>query len=48
MKYETWTKIADMNEHRKCAACTVYEGKIVVTGGIRLKLVEAYDYYENK
>ena len=51
MKYERWTKIADMNEHRKCAACTVYESSIVVTGGgnkRRLKSVEAYDYYENK
>ena len=48
MKYETWTKIADMNEHRKGAACTVYEGKFVVSGSFYLKSVEAYDYYENK
>ena len=44
--------MADMNVKRQYAACTVYEGKIVVSGGCRnsfyLKSVEAYDYYENK
>ena len=33
---------------RKLADCTVFEGKIVVIGGYKLKSVEAYDYYENK
>ena len=37
-----------MNEERSDAACTVYEGKIVVIGGKYLKSVEAYDCYENK
>ena len=30
------------------SACTVYEGKIVVSGGLFLKSVESYDYYDNK
>ena len=45
-------KIADLNVARRYVACTVFEGKIVVTGGYfnnrELKSVEAYDYYENK
>ena len=47
-------KKADLNQSRCCAACTVFEGKIVVTGGTLrsysfwLKSVESYDYYENK
>ena len=49
----TLNKIADLNVARELAACTVFEGKIVVTGGFNyydrdLKSVEAYDYYENK
>ena len=53
MKRDRWSQIADMNEKRTFAACTIYEGKIAVTGGIGfndnyLKSVEAYDYYENK
>ena len=28
-----WTSIADMMEGRENAACTVFEGKIVVSGG---------------
>ena len=43
---EKWCQIADMNERRYDAACTVYEGKIVVSGGFsNLATVEAYDYY---
>ena len=38
-KYDTktskWTNIADMNNYRYCAACTVFEGKLVVTGGYK-------------
>ena len=30
----TKNKIADLNVARYCAACTVFEGKIVVTGGV--------------
>ena len=37
-----------MNRTRIFSACTVFEGKIVVTGGLTTKSVEAYDYYENK
>ena len=48
MKHDTWSQIADVNEQRDNAACTVYEGKIFVTGGIGKFSVEAYDYYENK
>ena len=36
-----------MNENIYYFACTVFEGKIVVSRGYS-KLVEAYDYYENK
>ena len=48
MKCDKWSQIADMNEERLDPACTVYEGKIVVSGGTYLKSVEAYDYYDNK
>ena len=45
-------KVAGLNLARDCAACTVFEGKIVVTGGdnnqLQLKSIEAYDHYENK
>ena len=55
-KYDTqtskWSLIADMNSYRQLPGCTVYEGKIVVTGGchnnVGLKLVESYDHHENK
>ena len=47
-----WNAIADLNVARVFAACTVFEGEIVVTWGENnsydLKSVEAYDYYENK
>ena len=47
-----WNKIADLNVARDWAACTVFEGKIVVTGGVynwsQIKSVEAYDYHEDK
>ena len=33
MKRDRWSQIADINENRDDAACTVYEGKIVVSGG---------------
>ena len=51
-KIDKWKQIAKFNVARHCAACTIFEGKIVVTGGDidneALKSVEAYDYYENK
>ena len=37
-----------MNESRYNAACTVFESKIIVSGGYESKSVEAFDYYENK
>ena len=41
-----------MKVNRRGGACTVFEGKIIVSGGeneayINFKLVEAYDYYKN-
>ena len=33
MKYDDWSQIDYMNEERFYAASTVFEGKIVVTGG---------------
>ena len=55
MKNDRWSEIADMNEERFEAACTVYEGKNIASGGSGksveayedLILVEAYDYYKN-
>ena len=48
----TWNKLADLNVARGFTASTVFEGKIVVTGGLNsytyLKSVESYDCYENK
>ena len=48
----TWNEISGLNKARDCAACTVFEGKIVVTGGeynwTQLTSVETYDYYEDK
>ena len=47
-----WNKIASLKVARNWAACTIFEGKIVVTGGMnnwnKLKSIEAYDYHENK
>ena len=47
-----WEKKANLKYTRRNASCTVFEGKIIVTGGFTrrqyLKSVEAYDYYENK
>ena len=55
-KYDTktrqWIVRASMNDCRRDATCTVFEGKIVLTGGYDgyngLKSVEAYDFNENK
>ena len=43
-----WSQIANMIEERENAACAVFEGKIIVCGGIGMKSVETYDYYKNK
>ena len=48
IKHDKWSQIADMNDKRELAACTVFEGKIVVSGGLKSKSVEAYDFYEDK
>ena len=45
----TWKDVASMNEARFSAACTVFEGRVVVSGGlnnndITLNTVEAYDH----
>ena len=55
IKTKRWSKVESMNVARYQAACTVFEGKVVVSGGFRrgffkksIKSVEAYDYYVNK
>ena len=50
--HNKWNDISNMNERRSSAACTVFEGKIVVSGGDVydevLNSVEAYDHYGKK
>ena len=52
LRNDKWTQLANTNQNNYHAACTVFEGKIVVTGGKNklsiLKSVEAYDYHEDK
>ena len=52
LQNDQWSPIENINEARYTAGCTVFEGKIIVTGGIHdwyeIKSVEAYHYYENK
>ena len=52
MKNDNWFRIADTKQKRHYVACTVFEGKIVVTGGkystSYRKSVEAFDHHENK
>ena len=52
LKNKKWTQLSRIHEMRFDAPCTVFEGKIVVTGGkyssSYRKSVEAYDHYENK
>ena len=48
LKRYKWTKLADTKEDKPLVACTVFEGKIVISGSSITKSVEAYDYYENK
>ena len=44
-----WSYIAAMKIDRRNAACSVFEGKIDVTGGNSvLREVESYDHHENK
>ena len=48
---KNWTSIAAMILGRENAACTVFEGKIIVSGGwfeYKNNTIEAYDYHENK
>ena len=49
-----WCNITAMNKVRQNTACTVFEGKIIVSGGFysrhrkhKLKSVEVYDHHEN-
>ena len=49
----SWKEIAKMNEARSCAACAVFEEKIVFSGGLsnnrdNLNTVESYDVLPNK
>ena len=52
LKNDKWIQKNKTKQRRGYAACTVFEGKIVVTGGIykwiRLQSVEAYDYDQNR
>ena len=46
----SWKEVAEMNESRCYASCTVFEGKIVVSGGYNdrsLNTVEVYDHVAN-
>ena len=49
-KDNEWREVAIMNESKPCAASTVFEGKVVVSGGLNndpLNTVEAYDHIIN-
>ena len=49
IKDDEWNKIAKLDKYRYGPACTVFESKIVVSGGYynyTIKSVESYDYYE--
>ena len=57
LRYNTginkWKYITNLNNSRRYMACRVFEGNVVVSGGISswkgdLKSVEAYDYHEIK
>ena len=47
-----WKKVTKMNDSRMFAACTVFEGRVVVSGGFHnmegLRTVEAYDHIANE
>ena len=49
---EKWNEVAKMNDYRINAASTVFEGRVVVSGGLYeyryLHTVEAYDHVEGK
>ena len=44
---QTWRAISRMNERRHCAACAVFEGNIVVSGGYNENTVEVYDHVDD-
>ena len=57
VKLNKWSSIANINEKRRELACTVFDGKIVISGEYYrencgdyeyLPSVEAYDHHENK
>ena len=46
-----WTYIASLEKEKYYAACTIFEGKIVLCGGFNNEIlisVESYDHHENK
>ena len=46
-----WSYIESMIKRRRFAACTVFEGKIVVSGGDDVDIfrsVESYDHHDKK
>ena len=50
MKMLKWKKISEMSQPRNCSACSVFEGRIFVSGGYfdgSLNIVEAYDHVGN-
>ena len=48
VKRKKWSRTASMKDKRIDAACSIFAGKIVVSGGEGLKSVEAFDHHENK
>ena len=52
-KDNNWKDVAGMNEERRLAACEMFEGSIVVSGGVdnnrnQLNTVESYDVIADK
>ena len=58
VKQKKWSSIANTNEGRESVAGTVFDGKLVISGGYYsrhvcfsyeyLKSVEAYDHHDDK
>ena len=47
----SWRQIASLHSKKRTPTCSVFEGKIFATGGMKggsLKSVESFDYHENK
>ena len=49
---QNWWKLANLNVNRYSTTCSVFQGKIVISGGNKkleyMKSVKAYDHHENK